>query len=423
MRRAGHYDVVVIGAGTAGLVAGIRLAQLGARVCVLAKGVGATHLAPGTIDVLGYGPQPVSDPAAGVGELIARDPGHPYGLIGLEVLQSALGWFVGLVADGPLPAYTYLGDLSRNFLLPTAIGALKPSALVPESFAAGDREGLGRVAVVGIPGLRDFQARLCASNLAAQGIDSSAVTLDERLERADTNPLGLARLLDDDRRRAAFAGRLVGLVGGADQVALPAVLGLRDPHGVLVDLERRLGRRVFEIPTLPPSVPGMRLDAILRDALARAGGRLVSGAGVAAHRREGDRILAVSTETAGSPTEYEADAFVLAAGGFHSGAITLDSRWRTRELVFGLPLACLPEPGSPGFVARYEDEQPMARAGVAVGSSLRARGVDNVVVAGASLPGAVPWREASGEGIALASGYLAASVLSGERTSAMERSV
>src|SRR6202008_3430697 len=49
-----HYDAVVIGAGTAGLVAGARLAEGGARVCVLAKGIGSTHLAPATIDVLGY---------------------------------------------------------------------------------------------------------------------------------------------------------------------------------------------------------------------------------------------------------------------------------------------------------------------------------------------------------------------------------
>ena len=47
-----HFDAVVIGAGSAGLTAATRLAEGGARVCVLAKGIGSTHLAPGTIDVL-----------------------------------------------------------------------------------------------------------------------------------------------------------------------------------------------------------------------------------------------------------------------------------------------------------------------------------------------------------------------------------
>ena len=62
-------------------------------------------------------------------------------------------------------------------------------------------------------------------------------------------------------------------------MGLPAMLGLRDPHEVLADVEHRLGRRVFEIPTLPPSVPGMRLYEILRSALRAAGGRLVLGRG------------------------------------------------------------------------------------------------------------------------------------------------
>ncbi|MBA3350597.1 MAG: FAD-binding protein, partial [Actinobacteria bacterium] len=57
------YDVVVVGAGTAGLVAALRLAQEGADVLVTAKGVGATHLTGGTVDVLGYGPERVANPA------------------------------------------------------------------------------------------------------------------------------------------------------------------------------------------------------------------------------------------------------------------------------------------------------------------------------------------------------------------------
>jgi glycerol-3-phosphate dehydrogenase subunit B len=412
--RRRRYDVVVIGAGTAGLVAGARLAEAGAEVCVLAKGVGSTHLAPGTIDVLGYTPERVESPAAALAELVAGRPDHPYALIGQAAVAEAADWLLATAARGALPGYNYVGSLERNLLLPTAVGALKPSALAPETFAAGDSHQLGRLAVVGTPLLRDFHASLCAENLQAAGIDATPVSIEIEADRADASTLGLARRFDDPAWRASFSARLAPLIKAADHVALPAMLGLEDPHAVLTELEARLGRRVFEIPTLPPSVPGMRLFEILRQALLSAGGRLAFGAGVVSHLREGERVISVDTATAGSNTTFEAQAFVLASGGFHSGALTLDSHWQAHEELLGLPLHGLPAAGEQRFVPSYFAEQPLARAGVAVDVDLRASGTTNVFVAGASLPGSVSWREGSGEGIALASGYRAAQVAAAE---------
>jgi glycerol-3-phosphate dehydrogenase subunit B len=406
VRRELHYDAVVIGAGTAGLTAGARLAEGGARVCVLAKGVGSTHLAPGTIDVLGYSPAVVRSPAAALEELVAARPDHPYGLLGSDTVGDAIQWFRARVESGPLPGYRYVGELQRNHLLPTAVGALRPSAIVPETMAAGD--GAASVCIVGSRSLRDFHPALCAANLARAGISARAVDIEIEVSRADENALGLARRFDDPGWRAAFAARLAIKLGADERVGLPAMLGARDPHAAWSDLEQRLGRPVFEIPTLPPSVPGMRLFEILRAALRRGGGRLILGAEVVGAERQGSRIAAVVTSAAGHEARYAAPWFVLAAGGFSSGAIELDSRWVTHDRVLGLALRGVPAAGEPRFVADYLSEQPMARVGVAVDAELRAEGAENVLVAGAVLPGAVPWRELSGEGIALASGSRAA---------------
>ncbi len=419
MRTRG-FDVIVIGAGTAGMVAGAVLAELGARVCVMAKGIGSTHLAPGTIDVLGYAPERVPSPKEAIAALVEAQPHHPYALLGIEAVSDAIDWFRAASREGP-PGYAYTGDLEHNLLLPTAIGALKPSAVVPATFAAGDALGLGRLAVVGIPQLRDFHAELCAANLRLAGVEATAISLELELDRADESTLGLARRLEDAHWRAYLSARLAPLVGFADQVALPAVLGLREPGAVHADLQERLGRAVFEIPTLPPSVPGMRLFELLDHTLRSAGGGLVVGAGVVSHRRGGDRVVSVDVASAGSNTTYTADMFLLATGGFHSGAITLDSRGEARDQVLDLPLAGIPAAEAPRFTPSYLDEQPLARAGIAVDADLRAVGADNVLVAGASLPGAVPWLEASGEGIALSSGHRAAHLLAaalGQRTAA-----
>ena len=411
MRTSLHYDAVVIGAGVAGLTAGTRLAEAGARVCVLAKGVGSTHLAGGTVDVLGYDPGRVEAPARALPAFVEARPDHPYALLGVDAIPPALEWFAQRIERGPQPGYRYLGSLERNHLLPTAVGVARPSALVPETMAAGELGAERPVCLVGVRILREFHASLCAANLARLGVEARRVELGLDIDRPEVNALGLARRFDDPAFRRDFAAPLAGQLEGEERVGLPAVLGLRDPHGAWSDLEDRLGRPVFEIPTPPPSVPGMRLYEALRAALRAAGGRLVVGATVVGAKRDGAQVSALRVDTAGRETTFGARWVVLATGGFASGGLALGSDWVVRETVLGLPLRGVPLPGTARFLPDYFAEQPMSRAGVAVDATLRAEDLENVLVAGAALPGAEPWREGSGEGISLTSGHRAAELV------------
>ena len=113
-----------------------------------------------------------------------------------------------------------------------------------------------------------------------------------------------------------------------------------------------------------------------------------------------------------------ADWVVLATGGFASGGLELDSRWTARETALGLPVTGVPGPGEERFRPDYFDDQPIGarRRG---GRTRELRPVDaagervfeNVLVAGATLAGAEPWREKSGDGISLATGYRAAELI------------
>jgi glycerol-3-phosphate dehydrogenase subunit B len=359
-----NYDVVVIGCGTAGLVAATRLAERGAGVCLVAKGYGSTHLAPGTID----------------GPTVAG-----------AVTATATNWFTDTVAAGPLPGYAY--ELTAELSMPTAVGSLKHSLLAPSTQAPAALAGATtKIAVVGTLWLRDFQAGLCAANLTLSGVPARAVEFDWRLDRAGANAVHVARRFDDVRWRHQFCGALRPLLAADEQlVGLPAVLGLRDPAAVHADLEQRLERRVFEIPTLPPSVPGMRLFEILHSNLRRAGGRFVLGAEVTgAQRGPGDRIVALRTASAGHETVYAAAAFVLASGGTGSGAIEVDSHRSVHERVLGLPLA--------GHGVAVDDEQ-------------RSIAAPNVLVAGASLPADGGNQIGCSESIAITTGYRAAEAL------------
>jgi glycerol-3-phosphate dehydrogenase subunit B len=413
------YDVVVIGAGLAGLTAALRLAEEGRRVLIVAKGVGATHLSPPTIDVLGYVDGPVESPARALEDLAASHPQHPYGRLRVELIADSIEWFKARVAD-----QGYRGGLEDNFLLPTAVGVAKPAAVVPETMAAGDLRAAGRYVFVGLKGLKDFYPSYLADNLrrartpSGEPVSARGVELAPPLGgEGDVSSTGFARRFEQPEFRAAVVRELQPHLVAGELVGFPAVLGLEHAQEVWHDLEHRLGHRVFEVPTLPPSVPGIRLFETMKAALRRAGGRLVLGSEVVGAVHANGRVEGVAALTAARAVTYHAPSFVLASGGFAAGGLHSDSFGKIRETVFDLPLGYAPEPGRPRFAPGYFDEHPISRTGVAVDDKLRPVAPDsapvyeNLRVAGATLGGAVPWREASGNGLSLATGYAAAAAI------------
>jgi glycerol-3-phosphate dehydrogenase subunit B len=414
-------DALVIGAGTAGLTAGIRLAQGGLRVTVVGTGEGCLPLASGTVDVLGYAPDPVESPLAALPAFLAANPDHPYRLAGGGGLEQSVAWF--LKTAEPLG---YRGELSRNRWVPTVLGGLRPTAVVPASMAAADLGAGGEVVIAGIRGFRDFHPALLADNLgraaagSAPAIRARAVELEWPGSAGDLPAFRLARRLEDEEIRRRLVTQLLPRLRGAAAVGMPAVLGRERAAEVHADLERRLGIPVFEIPGLPPSLPGLRLFDCLRRALSAAGGRLLLGSTAVGATLGHGTVASVTLTQASRRVEASAGFFVLATGGFPTGGVVREPDGELREPIFGLPVRG-PGAGEQPFGDEYLAEHPLDRAGIgsdADGRPLGAGGAPhaaNLYAAGAVLAGGVPWREKSGEGISLATGWHAAEVILSSR--------
>ena len=109
-------------------------------------------------------------------------------------------------------------------------------------------------------------------------------------------------------------------------------MGLEGHAEAASELGELLGAGLVELPTLPPSVPGLRLELALTSALREAGARLQVGART--------RVTAthVELEAAGHPLRLPVRRLVLASGGFASGGLEVLLDGSMREAVADLPV-------------------------------------------------------------------------------------
>jgi len=403
-------DVVVVGAGPAGLATAVRLTEAGRQVRVIARGNGFTHWGAGAVDVLGrLGGERVERPLEAVGRL-AED--HPYRLAGEAALRDGLDWFARFAATAGL---AHAGDRERNRDQVTALGVLRPTCLLPEPAA---QPIAGRVAVVNFEGFRDFSPALCAAGLRGAGVD--AVPASAPLPPWDHaryfTAVELARAIDDDDFRRRLAPGLARAAAGADVVVVPAVLGVRGGHAPWADLQRLVGTPLVEAATAPPSIPGLRLFAAYRRRLDALGVGWQFGFPALGVERDGDRVTAVRSEGASREVVTHCQELVLATGGVAGHGIEANRDGTLTEVVAGLPVEGFPD--RTAFLDdRFLGEHPLGAAGVRVDAELRPVAASgdtvhpNVRCVGGLLAGHDPTVEGSREGVALATATRTAELL------------
>ena len=418
-------DVVVIGAGLAGLSCAAELAESGARVFLAAKGMATTHWTHGGLDVAA--PAGASTSRVGV-RVLAAVPGHPYATVHAEV-DGAVEAHRARLARAGLPLSGSLDDALTP--IPTALGALRPASILPSAQAAAVEPWVDDgLLLIGFAGFRDAWPAYAARNLGAlqwpggpRQIRHAEVALPGLERLNNLNARSLAVLFDDAAWRAVALGAISRAVPpGPWRIGLPAVLGIADHPRAHADVEAATGDRVFEIASLPPSVPGVRLFDALRRTVVDGGGRVQVGFDVVDVERDGHRIVAVHTEAAARTLRLEADAFVLATGGIGGTGIRANADGSLHERVFGMAVEAPPR------AAWFSDDpltpHPLESVGIRVDAELRpldAAGhlaYENVRVIGSALAGMRYLEQRCGDGVALASAHRAARSLAAGRLAA-----
>ncbi len=400
-----HYDVIIIGMGLSGLMAAKTAAEAGQKVLIVGKGMGSLCLFSNTIDLLGQCPTGTKMKDA-LPRWIKDHPGHPYAQVGSERIEEALLSFISLFP----PPYSFHAIEQMNCLLPTGAGTLRPTYLVPATMIEAASFDERHTLIAGFEGFKDFYPHYVADRLGCRGIN---LPLPDPLTRERTAS-ALARLMEKQSFRENIGREIKKQLRGETRVGFPAVLGLGDPIQVKDDLEEITGTKVFEIPILPPSVPGKRIFDRFKDWLIEKGVTFLLGYPVLKATVTEKKCQGIEVHHPPVITFFSADRFILATGRFMGGGLKADSE-KIFEPTFNLPV--YQPPSREGWFEGLffsDPPHPIHRAGVLANASLQAVDaggnviLENVRVAGSLLAHHQCIDEKSREGIEISTGYMAA---------------
>lgn len=393
------FDTIIIGGGLCGLTAGIELSRKGQKCLIVSSGQSALHFFSGSFELCSLS----DDPYQAIASL---DENHPYSKIGIDKIKSLSSGVKNFFKEVSI---NFKGVKDANHWRITPLGVLKRAWLTMDEYATLPSTGevpWKKVALLNVDGFLDFHTSYIAAGLEEKGIECviKSITLPE-LEHLRNNPTemratNIAKTLTGELI-GELAARINDYAKDVDAVFMPAVVGLTGCTDI-VRLKEKVDRPLHFIGTLPPSVPGIRLQFMMKKHFQKLGGTYMLGDTVTGGSIEGGQLKYITTQNHGD-VKFEADNFILASGNFFSKGLASDIDG-VYEPVFGLDMDSIAE--RPQWYKRNMfDSQPYMSFGVSTDRDFRTskngQTVDNLYAAGAVLSGFNAMKEGSGAGISI----------------------
>ncbi len=331
-------DLLVIGTGMAGMAAALFAANRGADAAHVGM-TGQINFASGFLDLMGVYPvaekRRREDPWAAVADAVRDLPGHPYARVTRTEIEAAFGEFTAFLEQAGLH---YEGAPDRNTTAFTAVGTTKPTFRVPASMWAGARALAEKppCLIFDFHGLKGFSARQIRETLSPGWPDLRSRRIAFPDARGGIYPEQMARTLETQEVREKLIETVAAHMRKERAVGFPAIMGINKTREIISHMEDRLGAGVFEIPTMPPAISGLRLRKAFEKNLPHLRVRSFYQKRVLAARTTADGF---SCDIGRHEKEMvlEAKAVILASGRFFGKGLAAD-RKQIRETIFDLPV-------------------------------------------------------------------------------------
>jgi glycerol-3-phosphate dehydrogenase subunit B len=373
--QAKRYDLCIIGAGMAGMAATVFAANRGLS-CAQVGLTGEINFSSGFLDLLGVHPigekNVLSDPWAGIDALVRDIPNHPYAFLSKENIQAAFQELISFLNE---TGFNYHRKMNLNSTVLTSLGITKPTYCVPGTMWNGVTafEKKPPCLFIDIRGLKGFSARQIAAALQDKwpALQTARVSFPGMDHLNEVYAEHMANALELPENREKFAAAVQMYIKDAQIIGLPAMLGIYRTHEVVSDLEARLGMPLFEIPTIPPSVPGLRLKESFEKGLRAKDVRYFFQNRVRRVRAENNQNFEINIGRKTTEDTIQARGIILASGRFIGGGLYAD-RQRIKETIFDLPVH---QPNNRTEWHRRDmldpEGHPVNRAGLEIDDSFR----------------------------------------------------
>ncbi|HAS6934544.1 TPA: glycerol-3-phosphate dehydrogenase subunit GlpB [Vibrio vulnificus] len=417
-----NYDIAVIGGGIAGYCAALKALEEGKKTVLISQGQSALHFSSGSIDVLGKLPsgEAVHQPFDAIDTLAKRHPEHPYAKMSATSVKRSLHWLVEQLNAQGIPLHSQEDETNHYRITP--LGTLKPTWLSqPFVHRHTKTVPFKRILFVAVDGYRDLQPLLAKDNLKKHpdfqhcGIGEIQVTIPgcEALRRNpnELRSIDIARLLKQPQAFNSLCHQLMKHATQEDLVIMPAIMGNGDGLVLLQQLRRQTNLTLHEVPTMPPSLLGIRIEEALQKRFLKLGGVLLKGDQVLSGEWDAQgHLVSIATRNLGD-IPLHANAYILASGSYFSQGLkaSLD---KIVEPIFGLDMVAKPHrrqwrndqffsaSGHP-FMAFGVETDAMFRP------SLNGQVCQNLYCCGSVLSGYDPVFEGSGGGVAVSTALAA----------------
>ncbi len=418
------YDCIIIGGGIAGLTCGIKCASSGLRTALISNGMNSLHFSSGSIDLFGFdGNDSIITPFDHLKKLISKNKKHPYSVVGIKTIKESLTYIKNELYKENLELYSN-GD--HNHFHVTCIGTIKPTFLSQKS-VFNDKiknafKNKDKLCILNFEGYRDYFSEITANQLknnpflSDYDITSAKITLpyyySTEKNLHEFRSIDIARVFDSERYLPRIADEIIKASGDAKIISLPAFISINNFKTIHEKLENMTGKLIYEAPTLPPSILGLRLDTALRSRFAALGGEYSIGDKVESGKISDGNLEYITTKNYGS-TRLQATTYLIATGSFFSGGLK-SSFDKMEEPIFNLKFNG-DQKRNKWYSEKFFDKKshPFLSYGVSTNSNLNpfdknGKTVKNLYAAGAVLSGYDPIAEGSGCGVAISSGFFAA---------------